>query len=57
MYHIRIQYNKDSLQQCRLTTSLDEERLNDKLDIICRAINATYHTEGDAIVIQGGRCP
>ncbi|TDW96031.1 FecR family protein [Dinghuibacter silviterrae] len=57
MYHIRIQYNKDSLQQCRLTTSLAEERLADKLDIICRAINASYRTEGDAIVIQGGRCP
>lgn len=56
MYHIRIRYDKDSLQQCRLTTSLQEERLSDKLNIICKAINAGYHIEGDSIVIDGGHC-
>ena len=56
MYHIRILYNRDSLQQCRLTTSLQEERLSDKLNIICKAINAGYHIEGDTIVIDGGHC-
>jgi len=56
MYHVHIQYNKDSLQQCRLTTSLQEEKLADKLDIICKAINAAYHIEGNAIVIDGGHC-
>jgi transmembrane sensor len=56
MYHIRIQYNKDSLSQCRLTTSLQEEKLADKLNIICKAINASYHIEGESIVIDGGHC-
>jgi transmembrane sensor len=56
MYHIRISYNRDSLQQCRLTTSLQEERLADKLSIICKAINAGYHIEEDAVVIDGGHC-
>ena len=57
MYHIQMQYNRDSLQQCRLTTSLQEEKLTDKLDIICRAINATYRTQDDTIIIEGGHCP
>jgi transmembrane sensor len=57
MYHINMQYNRDSLQQCRLTTSLQEEKLTDKLDIICRAINATYRTQDDTIIIEGGHCP
>ena len=56
MYHIHILYNSDSLRECRLTTSLQEETLNDKLDIICRAINTSYHTQGDNIVIEGGHC-
>lgn len=56
MYHIHILYNSDSLKECRLTTSLQEETLNDKLDIICKAINAGYHTQGDDIVIEGGHC-
>jgi transmembrane sensor len=56
MYHIHIRYNRDNLQQCRLTTSLQEEKLTDKLDIICKAINAAYHISGDAIVIDGGHC-
>jgi transmembrane sensor len=56
MYHIRILYNKDSLRECRLTTSLQEERLSDKLNIICKAINAGYHIQGDTIVIDGGHC-
>jgi transmembrane sensor len=56
MYHIRILYNKDNLQECRLTTSLQEEKLEDKLDIICKAINATHRTQDDAIVIDGGHC-
>lgn len=57
MYHIQILFNKDSLQQCRLTAPLQKEKLNDKLDIICKAINASYHIQDDVIVIDGGRCP
>ena len=56
MYHIHILYNRDSLQQCRLTTSLQDEKLADQLDIVCRAINASYHTQDDHIVIDGGHC-
>ncbi|HTJ12951.1 MAG TPA: FecR domain-containing protein [Dinghuibacter sp.] len=55
-YHIHIQYNKESLSACRLTTSLEEETLDDKLSIICVAINASYHTEGDSIIVEGGHC-
>lgn len=56
MYRIRILYDKDSLKECRLTTSLQEEKLADKLDIICKAINAGYHIEGETFVIDGGHC-
>jgi transmembrane sensor len=57
MYHVNIMYDRDSLQQCRLTTSLQEEKLSDKLDIICKAINANYRTQDDHIIINGGHCP
>lgn len=56
MYHIHIQYNGDSTSACRLTTSLEEETLDDKLSIICKAINASYHTDGDSIIVDGGHC-
>lgn len=56
MYHIHILSNRDSLSNCRLTTSLQNEKLTDQLSIICKAVNAGYEMKGDTVWIKGGHC-
>jgi ferric-dicitrate binding protein FerR (iron transport regulator) len=56
MYHIHIMSNRDSLSNCRLTTSLQNEKLTDQLSIICKAVNAGYEMKGDTVWIKGGHC-
>ncbi len=56
MYHIHIVSNRDSLSGCRLTTSLQNEKLTDQLSIICKAVNAGYEMKGDTVWIKGGHC-
>jgi transmembrane sensor len=56
MYHIHIVSNRDSLSNCRLTTSLQNEKLTDQLSIICKAVNAGYEMKGDTVWIRGGHC-
>jgi ferric-dicitrate binding protein FerR (iron transport regulator) len=56
MYHIQIMSNRDSLCNCRLTTSLQNEKLTDQLSIICKAVNAGYEMKDDTVWIRGGHC-
>lgn len=51
-YHVQINYNKDKITNCRITTSIGEEPLSDKIRIICSAINATYTIDENSVTIQ-----
>lgn len=56
LYGVKIRYNEELLSNCIITTSLGNEPLRDKLDIICQTIGATY-TEVDAeLVIESKGC-
>lgn len=56
IYQIEILYDKDMLAECLLNTSLTNETLFQKLDVICAAINATYKVVDGEIIIDGKKC-
>jgi hypothetical protein len=57
-YGVDIQYDKEALANCTLTSDIIEsEGLYDQLDIICSALGGTYTLENDAsIVIEANGC-
>lgn len=56
IYAIKIDFDKEKLVNCRITTSLGEEPLADKINIICKAIDASSEITGEGIIIKGGGC-
>jgi ferric-dicitrate binding protein FerR (iron transport regulator) len=55
-YGIAIQYDEDALSGCILTTSMAEEGLYERIEIICKAIGAQYETTDTMIVIKSNGC-
>ncbi|PWJ58017.1 uncharacterized protein DUF4974 [Dyadobacter jejuensis] len=55
-YGILIQFDRESLSACGISASLNRESFDQKLDIICKTINATFHKIDGQIIIQGGFC-
>lgn len=55
-YGVDISFDKEALKNCYLTASIVDEPLYDKLDLICRTINATYRRVGTQIIIEGSGC-
>lgn len=55
-YGIDIVFDEELLSACRLTTSMDEEGLYERIMIICQAIGATYSIEDGMIWISSSGC-
>lgn len=56
-YGVEIRYNEEQLSHCRLTTKMSEEGLYERIQIICRAIGATYSVDADAVItVDGDGC-
>ncbi|QKZ14777.1 FecR family protein [Spirosoma sp. KUDC1026] len=55
-YGVDISFDREALKNCYLTASIVDEPLYDKLDLICRTINATYRRVGTQIIIEGSGC-
>ncbi|MFB9080502.1 FecR family protein [Flavobacterium procerum] len=57
-YQVSIDYPKDKLLDCRLTTSLSDQPLPEKLKIICKSIgnDTNYEMNGSQIVITSQGC-
>lgn len=55
-YSINIQFDKESLAGCVLTSSFYEEGLYDRIDVICTAIGATYKIVDTQIVVESNGC-
>lgn len=56
LYGVKIRYNEKLLATCIITTSLGNEPLRDKLDIICQTIGATYKEIDAELVIESKGC-
>jgi transmembrane sensor len=55
-YGITIRYNQESLAGCQLSASLNRESFDQKLDIICKTVKASYQKFDGQIIINGGSC-
>lgn len=56
-YGVHINYDEASLGKCPLSASLVGQPLDEKLSVICKALEAHYTIRGNQVVITGGqRC-
>ncbi|MCX6218487.1 FecR family protein [Spirosoma sp.] len=55
-YGVPIAFDKDLMRTCYLTASFTDEPLFEKLDLICRTINATYKQVDGTIQISSNGC-
>jgi transmembrane sensor len=55
-YGIQVMYDKTVMKDCRITTSLDDENLFDKISIICKLLGASYEIIDTKVVIEGVNC-
>jgi transmembrane sensor len=55
-YGIDIVYDEEALSACSLTTSMSEEGLFERIEIICQAIGARYEIIDGKIVVSGSGC-
>ena len=55
-YQIPILFDEELLSSCSLSASMGDEPFYDKLNIICKAINATYEMIDGNIVITSSGC-
>lgn len=55
-YGIDIQYDEEALSNCILTTSMAEEGLYERIQIICKAIGAQYEINDTRITIKSRGC-
>ena len=55
-YGLEVIYDEKVMQDCIMTTSLDEENLHDKLTIICKLVNASYKIQDAQIIVSSNGC-
>lgn len=56
MYRVEIAFNKERLAACVLTSQFNQEKLHERIDIICAAIGATYTIADAKIIIESQGC-
>lgn len=55
-YGIIIHYDKEVLSKCIVTSSLNDETFEEKMKIICDAINAEYTIKNNIVSVDGSGC-
>jgi hypothetical protein len=55
-YGIDLQFNRDTLAECTLTTDLSEEGFYQRIEILCHALNAEYHVTETSVIIESKGC-
>lgn len=56
MYTVDIRYDHTLLAKCRVTVSLEQESLYDKLQLLCKVLDATFETHENVIYIKAQGC-
>ena len=56
VYGVDIEFDKNIFSSCILTTSIAEGSIYNRLDMICKAIDAQYIFKENQIVIIGAGC-
>lgn len=55
-YGISIVYDQETLKDCTITADLTDESLYSRLDLICKAIDASYEIINSEVFIRGKGC-
>ncbi|WP_316795033.1 FecR family protein [Pedobacter agri] len=55
-YNITIDYNVQVMGACLLTASLVDQSIDERLNLICRAVEAQYRYENGKVIITGWGC-
>lgn len=55
-YGIEINYDENTLKACKLTTSMSDEGLYERIEVICKAIGASYSVKDAVITIKSNGC-
>ena len=55
-FDIDIVYDKEAVKNCRITADLGDESIYKKLDLICKAMDASYEMIDGVVTIQGKPC-
>jgi transmembrane sensor len=55
-YDVDIIYNENQMRNCSLTASLIDQPLDERLRLICKAVEADYRIIGGRIIIEGKGC-
>ena len=55
-YGIHIHCDENIFSKCIITTALNDATFDEKLQIICEAINASYSIENNEVTIEGKGC-
>lgn len=55
-YGIEIIYDKNLMNDCPITATLTEMTLFEKLDLVCKAVGATYELIDGRVIIEGKDC-
>lgn len=56
VYGVEIEFNAGTLERCEINAEMDKETLFEKLDLICKAIDARYEVTGTKIIIHAKGC-
>lgn len=56
VYGVDIVFDESRFSNCRITTSISDGNILNRLSIICEVVNATFKIEEDKIVIEGDGC-
>lgn len=56
MYGVDLAFDRATLARCPITTAFTDENLLERLDVICRAIGASYEVLDDQITITSKGC-
>ncbi|CAG4993975.1 hypothetical protein DYBT9275_01277 [Dyadobacter sp. CECT 9275] len=55
-YGITVQFDARNFMDCRITATLSNESMYEKLDILCRTISASYEIVDGQIIVSGKGC-
>ncbi len=55
-YGISIHFNRDIISSCKVTTAFSDETLYERLDILSKAIDASYSLDGTTIQFESNGC-
>lgn len=56
VYGVDIVFDEAKFSHCRVTTSISDGNIFNRINIICEVMNATYRLEENKIVIEGDGC-